>query len=339
MVTGEPPQQAPLISAAPADPRLQLPRSPSQSKSAPPQSHPEAARAAYTAAPQVHDPDPMDIASEEDLEEGQECMMRMHSALDAATCRVSLGGSAAVDVVCGGGRFAFRRDTACVDAGAADAGPANAAGTASGGGGHDHQHHSGGGNINGNSHSNGNGVAPPTDSLPAVLCWVVPSTAARGAGDACGHTHAVCALVDTGAGSRGTVTSVDVMAAGAGATFVSGCLKASVGLSCAFPGLAEFVVHGVQGLEEGAHACAHIPLPPCCVEGLCGQLRRRAPAYCTAVYALFWHAMSWHGGSCMWHAMGRARRWRCDRHFPNDLSDFGHGLMQRGHAWKRGLCR
>lgn len=260
--------------------------------------------------------------------------MRMHSASTAATCRVSLSSGAAVDVVCGGGRFTFRRVTAGADAasgspghgcaGVADPSAVKATGAERGGGTPSQRHHSGHGRGDGSAHGSGNGSAhgsthgrgdgsahgrgdgsghgsrnghvPPSESLPAVMCWVVPSAAARGAGDTCGHTLAVCALVDTGAGSRGTVTSVDVMAAGAGATSVCGWSTASrKEARLAHPGSVR--PRDLWKARMHAHAvpCLPVALKTGTASFCAGRLTLHHHHWCIALAEC-------HGGSCMWGA-------------------------------------
>eukprot|EP00892_Ulva_mutabilis_P011629 jgi/Ulvmu1/8839/UM049_0019.1 len=127
-----------------------------------------------------------------------QCMMHMHGVVDAATCRLDLGDGWRADIVFGAGSFMHDQTPQAHPPGPQRAGALQPAGR-----------------------------AESDDRLPAVLCWVLLCCASGAADGRVGlsgaseGTDAACALVDTAADTHGTVTSVDVMAAGAGQAVVA----------------------------------------------------------------------------------------------------------------------
>lgn len=148
-------------------------------------------------------------------------MMAMHGTSDAATCRIFLRDGREVEVVCGGGCFAF------VQQGADDGGkhpPEGADGCAA--------------KASPRADRIKGGGAAPAEALPAAMCWAVPCNgdgAACGSASASAGAPAVCALVDTGPGAHGMVAAVDVMAVGAGAAHG----RQTSGLAPTLPGCPE----------------------------------------------------------------------------------------------------
>lgn len=203
--TAVPPGHPQTTADAPGHPAPAPPEQPTPVAAPPTAHHPAPST---QPAPPASQPAPMDMDGDDVA--AHECMMHMQHASTAATCRVSLSGGVPVDVVCGGGCFEFSRNSpgtmhAPTDPNTEDATLQETA--------------------RGDTCAEVDGKAaaaarsadvPPSERLPAVLCWVVPA-ATTCAADAAGSQHAVCALVDTGGGPQGTVTAVDVMAAGTGA--------------------------------------------------------------------------------------------------------------------------